>query len=306
VPIHAPAYTQFPNEILEAIPELSESEFKVMAILVRNTLGFHRQSVQLTMQDLKRQTGLSINSVRAGVMGCIQRQWIRQNSQKPYTYSIWLEYGSKSDPSKSDGSKSDPSMDQNLIHDGSKFDPSMDQILILSSNKGFKENSKESASLLLKKADPEGEARENSLRSPEPDPNLEPVAQHLSSPVQSASTDQPAQQGGVSVPPPAAPGFDPFARRGMPHVVPIQAQFEGPWGRGYTPELQRFEAWLLANKARGKSNPSGWIAAVVDGIAKGGSRALWTEFERFEAGDSAPAQPKRERSPAMKKFLGIA
>jgi hypothetical protein len=140
----------------------------------------------------------------------------------------------------------------------------------------------------------------------EPDPNPDPVAQTHSLPVQSVSTDQSAQQVGVNVPPPAAPAHDLFARRGMPHVVPIQAQFEGPWGKGYTDELKRFESWLRATKAKGKHDPSAWIGVVVDRIAKGGSRSLWDEFQRFESGEAEPAAQVKERSPAMKKFLGIA
>jgi hypothetical protein len=83
----------------------------------------------------------------------------------------------------------------------------------------------------------------------------------------------------VPPPPPAEkPTFDPFARRGIPQVIAVRAQFQGPWGEGYTPELEAFEAWLATTKAHGKRDPAAWIAAVVDGIGKGGSRALWQEF----------------------------
>ena len=153
------------------------------------------------------------------------------------------------------------------------------------------QNSEAKAETESLRSDPERAREENSLRSTEQETEVNPAAQHPSPPVQLASADQPAQRSGVNVPPPAAPTHDLFARRGMPHVVPIQAKFEGPWGQGYTDELKRFEAWLLEHKAQGKSNPSSWIAVVVDGIAKGGSRALWSEFERFESGE-VPAEPE--------------
>lgn len=91
--------------------------------------------------------------------------------------------------------------------------------------------------------------------------------------------------------PPVTP-HDPFARRGMPQVVSVQAQFQGPWGTGYTDELKQFEKWLLNNKAKGKDNPSAWIAAVIDRMAKGGSRALWDEFERSTA-PTPVVQPRK-------------
>ena len=129
-----------------------------------------------------------------------------------------------------------------------------------------------------------GEASENPLRSTEPEPDPEPPALDPASPLFSG-VDLPVRRSpgavtaNVPPPPPAEkPTFDPFARRGMPQVIAVRAQFQGPWGEGYTPELEAFEAWLATTKAHGKRDPAAWIAAVVDGIGKGGSRALWQEF----------------------------
>ena len=85
---------------------------------------------------------------------------------------------------------------------------------------------------------------------------------------------------------------DPFymARRGHPAVVTVKPTFRGPWGEGYTEELASFEAWLRANKSEGKHDLSAWIAAVVDGIAKGGSRALWDEFKSSGVGNGHTSQ----------------
>jgi len=129
-----------------------------------------------------------------------------------------------------------------------------------------------------------GEASENPLRSTEPEPDPEPPALDPASPLFSG-VDLPVRRSpgavtaNVPPPPPAEkPTFDPFARRGIPQVIAVRAQFQGPWGEGYTPELEAFEAWLATTKAHGKRDPAAWIAAVVDGIGKGGSRALWQEF----------------------------
>lgn len=130
-----------------------------------------------------------------------------------------------------------------------------------------------------------GEARENEPATPT---GSEPAA---STSVQQSESPRP-EPPTVSPPPPV---HDLFARRGIPQVIPIRAQFEGPWGVGYTDDLKRFEDWLLATKAKGKDNPSAWMAAVVDGIAKGGSRALWTEFQQAEVAAAAPAKPAADR-----------
>jgi hypothetical protein len=113
------------------------------------------------------------------------------------------------------------------------------------------------------RSNPEGEAREN----------------------QALLVEQPQMSAPIPAP-------DIFARRGMPQVVTVQAQFQGPWGVGYTDELKAFEKWLLSTKAKGKTDPSAWMAAVVTGIAKGGSRALWDEFERSTAPTPA-TQPRK-------------
>lgn len=151
------------------------------------------------------------------------------------------------------------------------------------------------------------EVRESEIATlTEPDPNPKPSPQEPPLPVQPTAPDRLTGASGENVPPPAAPVHDLFSRRGMPLAVPIQAQFSGPWGQGYTDELKGFEDWLRATKAKDKHDPSAWIGVVVDRIAKGGSRSLWDEFQRFEAGEIEPAAQVKERSPAMKKFLGIA
>lgn len=125
---------------------------------------------------------------------------------------------------------------------------------------------------------------------PDPDPEKSRFNSSLSPqyPVEREREEKlPAVEASTSV-----VAHDLFARRGVPQVVTVQAQFQGPWGVGYTDELKDFERWLLDTKTKGLRDPSAWIAAVVDKMAKGGSRALWDEWQRSAA--PTPVTPVRK------------
>lgn len=65
----AAPFTQVPNHFLDRLPELSASETALMACIYRNTLGYHRQQVSMTLTEVMRQTGLS----RQGVLNARQQ-----------------------------------------------------------------------------------------------------------------------------------------------------------------------------------------------------------------------------------------
>jgi len=54
-----PTYTQTPNDLFAAIPFLSDSEIRIMLVMVRYTLGYHRTTCQASLTDLERATGLT-------------------------------------------------------------------------------------------------------------------------------------------------------------------------------------------------------------------------------------------------------
>jgi hypothetical protein len=56
-------FTQVPNHFLARLPELNASEMKLMVCIYRNTLGYHRQQVSMTLSEVMRRTGLSRQSV---------------------------------------------------------------------------------------------------------------------------------------------------------------------------------------------------------------------------------------------------
>ena len=76
--LKSPIYTQYPNEILDNIHELKESELKVMSVLCRYTFGFHRTKWRAKLTTLMDKTGMSRQGVLNGAAGLIQRGWIKQ------------------------------------------------------------------------------------------------------------------------------------------------------------------------------------------------------------------------------------
>ena len=68
------AFTTVPNIYFdEYLPELSCTETKVLLAIVRKTVGWQRESDEISIEQLQRTTGLSRNSVRAGLRGLLKR-----------------------------------------------------------------------------------------------------------------------------------------------------------------------------------------------------------------------------------------
>lgn len=86
-----PEYTQFPNEVLDAIDTMKESEIRVMLVLCRYTFGFHRDMWKATLRTLMKKTGMSKQGVLNGVAGLTERGWIEQNRNGVSEWSILFE-----------------------------------------------------------------------------------------------------------------------------------------------------------------------------------------------------------------------
>lgn len=86
-----PTYTQTPNDLFAAMPWLSNAELRVLLILVRYTLGYHRTTCQASITDIARETGLSRPTVistaaRLCAAGLITR--IRRYPQSQWRLNI--------------------------------------------------------------------------------------------------------------------------------------------------------------------------------------------------------------------------
>lgn len=58
-------FTKVDNALLESLvlSDLNGSEFRIVLFLIRETAGFHRDSVKLTVDDIARSIGLSTRNV---------------------------------------------------------------------------------------------------------------------------------------------------------------------------------------------------------------------------------------------------
>ena len=80
-------YTKLPNFIIDALPEMSESEIKIVLVIARLTFGWQRESAEISTTEFMRQSGLSKQSALNGINAALDRQTIeREKSGKTYIY----------------------------------------------------------------------------------------------------------------------------------------------------------------------------------------------------------------------------
>lgn len=75
----SPNYTQTPNDLFDQLlKEIDDlSELKVTLAAVRMTIGYHKETAELSIEYLHQMTGLARNSVRRGLAIAIRRGSIR-------------------------------------------------------------------------------------------------------------------------------------------------------------------------------------------------------------------------------------
>jgi DNA-binding MarR family transcriptional regulator len=59
----APNYTMVPNDFFSLAMDMSEAELKVLLVLLRSTLGYHREEIQISIRHLASETKMSTSSV---------------------------------------------------------------------------------------------------------------------------------------------------------------------------------------------------------------------------------------------------
>lgn len=71
--IKAPRYTQTPNDIFDLIPEMGEAELKVTLIVIRQTLGWHKETDKISLTQLMKRTGMGRKAVVSGIRQAADR-----------------------------------------------------------------------------------------------------------------------------------------------------------------------------------------------------------------------------------------
>src|SRR3990167_3751193 len=73
-----PNYTQSPNILFDTMPDLSDSELRIMLAAIRKTLGWHRNDPQpMGVSWFQEQTGLSAQGARNGIKQASERGWLQ-------------------------------------------------------------------------------------------------------------------------------------------------------------------------------------------------------------------------------------
>lgn len=88
----SPNYTQFPNIILDRLHEIeTEAELRVICVIVRKTLGWHKEKDRISLTQLQQHTGMSRQGVIDGTSRALARGWIdREVSGRGFTYSLLI------------------------------------------------------------------------------------------------------------------------------------------------------------------------------------------------------------------------
>ena len=88
-PVDKPNYTQIPNAILDAQPNMTMPEFGVVAAICRQTFGWHKKSEKLSVTQLQALTGLSKHAVLDALDAALADGWIsRKPAGQTYRYTV--------------------------------------------------------------------------------------------------------------------------------------------------------------------------------------------------------------------------
>lgn len=86
----APNYTQVPNDFFDLINDgMTIAEIKVLSTLLRATLGYHRDEIEITIRQLARITHLDPKSVMSGASKLEERGLISRSVGKITTITKW-------------------------------------------------------------------------------------------------------------------------------------------------------------------------------------------------------------------------
>lgn len=169
-----PNYTQIPNVLIDKYMRiLKPSEFSVLIVIARKTLGWHKEKDIIAVSTISEITGLSENCVKSCLRslfedGHIKRDKIMSQSEHHFLYQYALNIDNNIDnrDSNSDavgvkkcspwGSKNAPQTPKW----GAKFDPSKEIVL----NKVKEKEKKEFPKTEIKISEVENEPKENQLQ----------------------------------------------------------------------------------------------------------------------------------------------
>lgn len=86
-------FTKIPNELLDNMDKMNESELRIALAIARKTLGWQKPEDRLSYSQFEAMTGLSRTAVRDGINAAILHRVIRRETVGAQTYRYSLPVG---------------------------------------------------------------------------------------------------------------------------------------------------------------------------------------------------------------------
>ena len=84
-----PNHTQTPNKFFDMIPDMSEAELRVTLVMIRHTLGYHKNTFKMGMQKLGDASGLTRQGAMAGAEAAEQRGIFKRSNPDSQKEAEW-------------------------------------------------------------------------------------------------------------------------------------------------------------------------------------------------------------------------
>lgn len=95
----SPNHTQVPNDLFdEHLADLGHAELKVLMVLIRWTLGFHRRKIRMPLRKMEELTGLSRRSIITAAKKLIGRGLVEQDTERVSEWRIAWRDGDQDPP----------------------------------------------------------------------------------------------------------------------------------------------------------------------------------------------------------------
>lgn len=127
-----PNHTQTPNKFFDMVPDMSEAELRVTLVMIRHTLGYHKNTFKMGMQKLGDASGLTRQGAMAGAEAAEKRGIFKRSnpdSQKEAEWELNLLPVNVDDMSSSftssvnvDDTKCNPRLQQSSVKESIKKD----------------------------------------------------------------------------------------------------------------------------------------------------------------------------------------
>lgn len=113
-------YTKTPNEILDAMQTMSESESRLTALLCRQTYGYHTTSVRLTWDDIQQACEFSSRSTVARAVELVEARGFFKSGRRSMWHANSTESVLNEDSNSTDSVPNDaPNSTDSVLNDDS-------------------------------------------------------------------------------------------------------------------------------------------------------------------------------------------